>query len=872
MSDMVERLNAALEGRYTIERELGEGGMATVYLADDIKHERKVALKVLKPELAAVVGAERFLAEIKTTANLQHPHILPLFDSGEADTFLFYVMPYVEGDTLKDRLAREGQLPVSDAVAIAKDIAEALQAAHEQGVIHRDIKPGNVLISRGKPLISDFGIALLAVGASGSNRLTETGLSLGTPYYMSPEQATGDQAVGASTDTYALGSVLYEMLVGDPPFAGSTAQAVLGKIIAGKSVSAMEERPSVPPNVDAAVRCALEKLPADRFARADDFANALSNPAFRHGEEAAVGLVVSGGRWKKAALALTASTVLFGAVATSLYIRPGPTLPVERFANPFAQSQRPTAFGESAFALSPDGSMLVYHRREDSRNELWVRRWGDLEAFPVRGTNGGIHPAVSHDGTEIAFIVNGEIRVVAVDGGPVRGVTPGTDLHWGPDGDLYATTGGGIVRVPATGGAPEPVTPDGYDLYTVLHDVLPGEKGAIVWTVDGVVRAMDLATGEMALLTPGANPSYAESGHLVYLAEGGTLMAAPFDAGAIELLGPAVPVLEGVVSYSLSDTGKLFYSKGDGRRLVGTTEFVWMTRTGQATVIDSGWTFDPGGINPGWSLSPDGKRLAYRQSVANNEDIWIKELPDGPNMRLTLDEEGNDSPRWSPDGERILYTSYQTVSSNALWSRRADGSGVEELVFDHTSFIVDGAWSPDEDWIVLRVFTLGNRDIVAFRPGVDSVAVPLLVEEYDEKQPACSPDGRWLAYVSNETGSEEVFVRPFPDVDDGKFSVSTNGGIMPVWADDGRELFFVDDDRGLVAAQIDTDSGFQVTEREILFTVPGRFRTSPSNILFDVSPDGQRFLMARNAGGRGTPIQTVLINNFFQVLKERVPN
>ena len=274
MSDPVSRLNAALEGRYAIERELGEGGMATVYLADDLKHERKVALKVLKPELAAVVGAERFLAEIKTTANLTHPHILPLFDSGEADSFLFYVMPHVEGETLRDWIDRVKQLPVDEAVALVSKVAGALQHAHEHGVIHRDIKPGNILLQDGEPLVADFGIAL-AVGAAGGGRLTETGLSLGTPYYMSPEQATGDQVVGASTDTYALGSVLYEMLVGEPPYPGTTAQSVLGKIIAGKPVSATDERPSIPANVDAAVRKALEKLPADRFTSAQEFVRAL---------------------------------------------------------------------------------------------------------------------------------------------------------------------------------------------------------------------------------------------------------------------------------------------------------------------------------------------------------------------------------------------------------------------------------------------------------------------------------------------------------------------------------------------------------------------------------------------------------------------
>ena len=234
MTDPQPRLTAALSDRYRLERELGEGGMATVYLARDERHNRRVALKVLKPELAAVVGAERFLAEIETTANLQHPHILPLFDSGQADSFLFYVMPFVDGETLADRIAREKQLPVDEALGIATSVCNALQVAHDAGIVHRDIKPGNILLSRGEPLVADFGIAL-AVGAGGT-RLTETGLSVGTPYYMSPEQATGDQRIGPAADIYAVACVLFEMLVGEPPYLGNTAQAVLGKM--GVAVSA----------------------------------------------------------------------------------------------------------------------------------------------------------------------------------------------------------------------------------------------------------------------------------------------------------------------------------------------------------------------------------------------------------------------------------------------------------------------------------------------------------------------------------------------------------------------------------------------------------------------------------------------------------
>jgi serine/threonine-protein kinase len=251
--------------------------MATVFLAQDVKHNRPVALKVLKPELAAVVGAERFLSEIETTANLQHPHILSLYDSGEADTFLYYVMPYIEGETLRERLERERQLPVPEAIGIAVSLAGALDHAHRKGVIHRDIKPANILLQDGQPILADFGIAL-AVGSAGGARLTETGLSVGTPYYMSPEQATGDQHIGPASDIYAIACVLYEMLVGEPPFPGSTAQAVLGRIISGEATPATEHRPAIPANVDSAIRRGLEKIAADRFATADEFGKALQDP------------------------------------------------------------------------------------------------------------------------------------------------------------------------------------------------------------------------------------------------------------------------------------------------------------------------------------------------------------------------------------------------------------------------------------------------------------------------------------------------------------------------------------------------------------------------------------------------------------------
>jgi len=360
MPEITARLSTALADRYRIERRLGEGGMATVYLAEDLKHDRKVALKVLKPELAAILGAERFLSEIKVTANLQHPNILPLYDSGEADSFLYYVMPFVEGDTLRDKLERERQLSVEETVEIAKSVSAALGYAHEQGIIHRDIKPENILLQRGQALVADFGIAL-AVNQAGGTRLTETGLSLGTPQYMSPEQAMGDRELDARSDIYSLGVITYEMLVGDPPHLGGNAQAIIAKILSEKPSPITLTRDLVPLNVDAAVQKALAKSPADRFASAERYVEALTNPTFTLPSTQAS--VVAGtplaGFWNRASIALTALAAVLLVTALWGWLRPERPRPVTRYGLALQPDQQLVDAFHPTFALAPDASWIV---------------------------------------------------------------------------------------------------------------------------------------------------------------------------------------------------------------------------------------------------------------------------------------------------------------------------------------------------------------------------------------------------------------------------------------------------------------------------------------------------------------------------------
>lgn len=882
------RLNTALEGRYRIERELGEGAMATVYLAHDERHKRAVALKVLKPELAAVVGARRFLSEIETTAGLQHPHILPLFDSGEADGFLFYVMPYVRGETLRERIDREKQLPVDEAVAIARAVAYALQTAHEAGVVHRDIKPGNILLSGGEPLVADFGIAL-AVGSAGGERLTETGLSIGTPHYMSPEQATGDPVVGPASDIFALAGVLYEMLVGEPPYTGATVQAVFAKLIQGGPVSAAAARSSVPPNVDAAIRKALERLPADRFREAGEFAEALADPSFRHGEMAGVSPAIHR-RWQAGVFATGAMAAALALVSTWALTRAPPPAPTHRLS---IRLPEPLVVGmHGTMNLSRDGSILVYEgASEEGSHQLWVQRWSESNASPLPGTATGFHPSFSPDDGEVAYVDFGgqtgsmRLMVTSLDGGvprvlqePIRGYP-----HWGGDGYVYYmdVETGGISRIQGGGGPVQRLTErqEG-DLSPHFNPYFVAEGNAILFVVEAAdawhIRSAKLPSGEVTtLVTGGVRPHVTSSGHLVYLTPGGELTAAPFDAQEMELTGPGVPLIRGVMYnrvYSplvVSENGTLIYATTSNSRRY---QAVWVDGEGRASVIDPDWGFDPGG---GLSLSPDGTQLTVSITGDAVADVWIKQLPQGPLTRLTAGNIPEMSPRWTRDG-RVTYVAVQE-GPGALYARPADGTGSAELLLAHQRQILEGILSDDGDWVLARIgsrFSVAGAapgtDVIAMRRGEDTVPTPLIATEFDEQAIMLSPDGRWLAYQSNETGRNEIYVRPFPEVGAGKWAVSVNGGVLPLWSREGDRIFYVNAVNEMVEVRVSTGPSFTVQDRQILFPIGPEFLISQGEFMpYDISPDDERFLMLR-LDERETR-ELILVLNWLGELEERVP-
>jgi len=899
VSDALGRLTAALTDRYRIERELGQGGMATVYLAADLKHDRRVALKVLKPELAAVIGAERFLAEIKTTANLQHPHILPLFDSGPVDGTVFYAMPFVEGETLRARLSREKQLPIPEAVRITSEIASALDYAHRHGVIHRDIKPENILLHDGQALVADFGIALAASRSEGSSRMTETGMSLGTPHYMSPEQAMGERDLDARTDVYALGCMLYEMLSGETPFTGPTAQAIIEKVMSSEPEPVTTLRRMVPRHVAHAIHIAIQKLPADRFPTAAAFAEALINPA-THGTLSPFATASVPLRANRPALAFAGLAALATISALWGALRPGPAQAAEeltRFALslPAGQELAPSAGIRVAFA--PDGRSFVYAGPGSSNSQLWLRKLGDLEAAPLAGSDGATSPSFSPDGQEIGFVTLNpfSLKIVSLASGQSRLVSgedfsqglSGGGLAWAQDGFIYVDAGRGLARV----------HPDGTGFAMVMPlDTLAGEAG-VAWPAllpegrgilvrvrrggdplaDYSIVVVDLRDGSRKRLVRALVARYSPTGHLFWVTADGSLHAQRFDLDRLELTGAPALLWSGLavggfgsVDLALSPSGDLLYATGAGT--TGFAELVWVARNGATTSrID---TTAGSGFITGLALSPDGSAAALEllrpAGGSTLTRIWVMQLGRGQVQLVTSHEAHSRNPAWSPDGRDLFYS---TFGGTEVWRRRADGSGGPALVLRERRGVEDLVVGSDGKTIVFRSSwnEPASSDLLQFRIGVDSAPAPLLATPANEQGPALSPDGRWLAYASNESGRYEVYVRPFPEVEASKVQVSVNGGSGAQWSAGGG-LFYVNGAGDMMAAQVSTRPTFAATRLDRLFNASG-FLGDGQNAFYAVSADGQRFLMLdiSSPGRQDVGSRLVMVQHFAAELARRLP-
>ena len=880
----LETLQSSLADRYLIEREIGAGGMATVYLARDIRHKREVALKVLKPELGAVLGTERFLSEITVTANLQHPNLLPLFDSGEAGGLLFYVMPFVRGETLRAKIDREKQLSVDEAVRIAVAVASALQYAHEHGVIHRDLKPENILLQSGQPVIADFGIAL-AVQNAGGARVTQTGLSLGTPQYMSPEQATGDRVIDARSDIYSLGAVTYEMLSGEPPHSGNSAQAIIAKLMTTEPQPLNTLRSTIPVNVVCAVEKALAKLPADRFASAKEFADALQNPHFTIASKYGRGLAeqsIAVRRWKKFASVAFAAAALFAAITLWTLLRPGPQMPVRRYALALDSTE---AIGSTLgrVAFSPDGSKIVYTTLPGPR--LIVRQRDQLHGTLLTTADQTYSPFFSPDGTRIGYVgPPSNLSVVSLNGGPPIKISDSIAAGggaFGPDGFIYATAsnGHGIVRLSETPGAPlkriTKVDSAGGESSHDWPDVLPNGKG-ILFTIhylggkSPAIGVADIATGKHRVLVSGVRARYSHTGHLLYSTADGTLMMAPFDQGSMTLKGDATQVAQGLslggrgaMDFAVARDGTLLYLIG-GSGL--DRELVWVSRDGKVDAVDPSWH---GGFGDP-AISPDGSRLAVSISGSTNGEahIWIKQLDRGPALKLTFDAPINLFPSWTLDGRSVTYAS-NPYGHPVLMTKRADGSAQAVVQYKGNRDPNESVWDNDGKWLVMRtsIVTAGAGDIVAMRPGVDTIPIPIVATPFSERTPTLSPDGRWMAYTSSESGNVEVYVVPFPNAGTAKWPLSTHGGTEPRWSHSGREIFYRDGDGNFVSVAVSTSPTFSAGATSVLFPAK-QFTPSGTHPQYDVARDDKRFLFLRSLSG-GAAEKIVLVDNWAEELKKK---
>jgi eukaryotic-like serine/threonine-protein kinase len=862
-------LNEVLSERYVVEREIGRGGMATVFLARDLRHSRLVALKVLNPELGAVLGVERFLSEIRVTANLQHPNLLPLFDSGAADGTLYYVMPYVEGESLRARLDREKQLPIDEAMRYALAIANALDYAHSHGVVHRDLKPENILLQHGEAVIADFGIAL-AVSNAGGSRITQTGLSLGTPQYMSPEQATGDRTIDGRSDVYSLAAMTYEMLGGEPPHTGSSGQAIIAKLMTEEPRRVTALRRTVPAHVEAAVHRGLEKLPADRWSTVREFAEALKG--VRPASMAPAVAARRGPLWIVGGVAVGA-LLLAGVEAWRLRSTPDSTDPVIlrfSFVTPDSETFLPTT-PAIPFSVSADSRRVAYIGSGPNAARIYVRGLDDMQTRALANTEHPLSPAFSPDGKWVAAIIGTRIVKTPVDGGPLTTVlalgptVQVAGMDWFKPDTIVAAVGGVLQAVPVDGGSPVVLS---------IPDSAHGER--LQWgprviddrfiayiSVGGAgiatnkIGMLDRKSGR-AMISPffGTTILGSVDDHLIWVQTNGNVMAAAIDRDG--KLGPAKLVLEnvlvrpgGAAKATMSRGGTLIYQRG--------------MPVAQLMVVDERGIGTPLGVearayaHPRWS--PDGSRIAVAVGRVGGSDVWMIDTRTKATTKLTNGDD-DDQPSWTADGKHILYRSIDATGTR-LKLIASDGSEAAGRPLNTMVNPYSGLLSHDGQWLIYRTGDAGRyfRDILAVRTSGDTATRELVTSPASDIDPQVSPDDRWLAYSSDISGRPEVYARAF-DGSGRALQVSSSGGAEAAWSSDGHTLYYRAG-RLMTAATI-SGSPPAVAATRTIFDGPS-FIGDIGLRNYDVSADGKHFLMLQ---GVDRQAETIVIYNWAAELRK----
>jgi serine/threonine-protein kinase len=916
-------------GNYEILDAVGTGGMGEVYRGRDTRLDRVVAIKVLAPWMAADLTArERFEREARTVSSLNHPNICVLYDvgrdrpSGSDDKPVDYlVMEYLDGETLGARMSRgRAGKTLEETLEIAIAIAAALDCAHRQGIVHRDLKPGNVmLLASGAVKLLDFGLArLVQTAAAGdvkdgvgrgmvtladlslptvSSPLTVKGTILGTLQYMAPEQLEGKET-DARADIFSFGGMLYEMLTGRRPFEGKSQASLIGAILDHQPPPVSTLQPLSPPLLDDIVSRCLEKNPDDRWQTARDLKRQLEWVAGRSAPRSDVGMPAAAAprsrRLLPVAGALVAGLAIAGAPAAWL-LRPETAEPpvMTRFSVQLPEGQQFTRTGRRLLALSPDGTRLVYV----ANRTLYMRLMHELTATAISGTEGvdPVEPVFSPDGEWIAYWSNDQLKKIAAAGGTPVTLSAAQNpygMTWSGDRILLGQARGGIVEIPAGGGVPKVLVAADEKLGERMQrpQLIAGGRavlfslraGTAVWD-DATIVVQDLATGQRTTLVEGGTDAQLlPTGHLVYVHDA-TLYATAFDERTLTLQGDAVPMQQGVQQTSSaasgamhwvwSSAGSAAFVPGDGS---GERTLVWLSAGGRiepAPVMPRPIHFMHGGIR----MAPDRTRAAVtvdadsattRSSSApvptENSDVWILDLRRNTMTRLSTNGRAT-SPAWSPDSQRVCYR-----TGNDVLCQSADGRSEPQVAATFPEPHAPRGISPDGKHLISTpVGTLGAEGNVFITAlGAPAATRPLLQTRFDESGPALSPDGKWLAYQSNETGRLEVYVRPFPDVEGGKVRVSTDGGSEPRWSHDGRELFYIvgggPQPLLLWSVAIKSGSGLSADNPQLL----GKFANNLS-IAYDVGAD-RRFLFHQPAG-RQQYSQIVVVEHFFEDLLRRVP-